>query len=123
MQVPVLGIGVVTPHAINRDSKKLRAVLAEVRQQLVVERELIPADGTPVGRVEGNDDWLAAKVAKRELLIGRNGQREIRRSNTGGQYRSHLLTSQCRIKTLTEASAEQRLAPVIEDTRHLQRHV
>jgi hypothetical protein len=37
-------------------------VFVELRQKLVVERDLIAADRTPVCRVEGDDDVLSFEI-------------------------------------------------------------
>jgi hypothetical protein len=61
-------------------------------QRLVVERHLIAADRTPVGRIEGDDHRLAGEVAEAQALIGGHVQREIRSLGAGTQKLGLLLS-------------------------------
>ena len=56
------GEGGVGPKAVGRNSDEPRAEPLELRQQLLVERELGATDWVPVGHVEGEDDRPAAEV-------------------------------------------------------------
>ena len=56
-----------------------RAVALELGQHLVVERQLVAADGAPVGRIEDEDHRLAAQTAQRHALAVRGGQIEFGR--------------------------------------------
>ena len=67
----------VTPCAIDRDAQQLRVESRELVEQLVVQRHLIAAHRTPVGRVEGQDDGTSPKVAERDELIGCRVKREL----------------------------------------------
>src|SRR5882724_944302 len=51
---------------------------AELGQDLVVDRELVSADRTPVRGVERQDDWLPPEVAKRYRTIGGRIERKVR---------------------------------------------
>jgi hypothetical protein len=64
-----LGKSAVAPDAVDRDPEHLRAVAPELRKDLVVERHLIAADGTPVCRVERQDDRVAPEVRQLHLLV------------------------------------------------------
>jgi hypothetical protein len=52
----------MAPEAIDGNPDQLRIVLAEFAEQLVVERQLITADWTPVRRVEDEDHGAASQV-------------------------------------------------------------
>jgi len=54
----------------------------EFRENLVVQCQLVAADGAPIGRVECEDDRLATKFTKGEPLIRGDGKREIRRGRS-----------------------------------------
>ena len=69
----------VTPHAIDRDPHQLGAVVVELGEHFVEERQLIAADGTPVGGIEGENHRTAAQLGERERLVRRGVQREVRR--------------------------------------------
>ena len=86
-----LNIGFVAPHSVDRDAQQLRAVLAEFRQHLVVKRELIAADRTPVRRIEGEDHRSALQLAERQILIRRHAQCEPRSGGADGENLRHRL--------------------------------
>src|SRR5258706_7809055 len=82
VQLAVVRAGGMAPDAVDRDAQELCIVPLKFFQNLVVEGELIAADGAPVGRVECQDDGVAAKFGQRDLLIGRAVQVEGRRSSS-----------------------------------------
>jgi hypothetical protein len=77
VKLAVLREGEMAPHAVDRNPENLGAEFAKLRQHLVVERHLVAADGAPVGRIKGEDERLAPKIAERHGLIGRHLQFEI----------------------------------------------
>src|SRR6267142_1752014 len=74
MQLAIVRERLMTPGAVDRDAKKLRAVPAELGQDVVVEAHLVAADRTPVGRVEGKDHAPAGQLVERQRLIRRDVQ-------------------------------------------------
>src|ERR1035438_9394044 len=75
----------MAPDAINRDADQLRIKSVKLRQELIVESHLVPAHRAPIGRVERQDDWLAAKITQRDTLIGRAMQREVGCQGAGSE--------------------------------------
>src|SRR5258708_3446687 len=75
----------VAPDAVDRDPEQLGAELPEFRQDLVIERHLVAADGAPVRRIKREDDGAPEELAERDLLIGRAVQAELRSARAGGQ--------------------------------------
>ena len=59
----------MAPHAIHRDVDELRTMGVELGVCGVVEGHLIAADGTPDGRIEGQDHRSAAKVFQSYGLV------------------------------------------------------
>src|SRR5205823_3535427 len=76
VQLALVGERPVAPRAIHRDAEELGAVARELGEDLVVQRHLIAADGTPVRGIKRQDDRLAAVVAQRDGLIRRAVERE-----------------------------------------------
>src|SRR4029077_9749836 len=95
---PVLRKRKGRPDAVDRDSQQLRAVTLELRQQLLVERQLVGADRAPVLRIEDQDCRPAAAVGERDLLVRGRGQREVRRRRSGRQR--HRLLRRARHGTI-----------------------
>ena len=60
----------VAPGAVDGDADELRAEPLELGQDLVVERHLVAADRAPVGRIEREDQPLAAKSPSRTVWSG-----------------------------------------------------
>src|SRR5437763_715641 len=83
-QLARLGEGAVAPDAVDGDAQELRVVLLEFAPHLVVQRQLIAADGTPVGGIEDEDDRAAAEIAEANHLMGRGAQLEVRRGGAEG---------------------------------------
>src|SRR5947208_291304 len=77
VQLALVGERPVAPGAIHRDAEELGAVARELGEDLVVQRHLIAADGTPVRGIKRQDDRLAAVVAQRDGLIRRAVEREV----------------------------------------------
>src|SRR5262249_5622961 len=67
----------VTPHAVHGDAEQFRIVLLKLGQQLVVERDLVTAHRTPVGRIETEDQPVAAELVQRHRLIWGRVEREV----------------------------------------------
>src|SRR5258705_6100486 len=57
--------------SINRNAHNLCAQFLNLREHLVIKAHLISADGTPVGWIKNQDDWLPPKLAQSDGLIGR----------------------------------------------------
>ena len=87
--------GAVTPDPVDRDADDGRAMLAELREDLVVQRDLIAADRAPVRRVEHEDDRLPLEVGQRHGLIRRRGQRERGRLRAGSEDRCRHAAPLC----------------------------
>jgi len=90
MQVSILAEGGMAPDAINRNSDKLSSMFLELRQYFVVQRHLVAANRTPVGRVEGQDYWPPPKLGERDGLVWRNVQGEVGRLCARRKYMRHL---------------------------------
>ena len=81
VQLAVFGEGAVAPCAIDRNAEQAGFEAMKLRQNLVVQRHLISAHGTPVGRIEREDDGAPRKSVKvtnwsgvlRSLKSGRRG--------------------------------------------------
>ena len=56
-----------------------------------VDGELVPAHGTPIGRIEHKHDWVAAKLAQRHRLVGGAAQAEIGRAGSSPQNHEAML--------------------------------
>jgi hypothetical protein len=54
-------------------------------KNLVVQRYLIAAHRTPVGRVEHQDDWSTAELAQAEYLVGCRVESEVGGLCSGGE--------------------------------------
>ena len=80
MEVSLLCKGSVGPRAVDGDSDQLRAEALELAKHLVVQRELVAADRTPIGGVEREDDRVSAEIRQRHRLIGCAAQGELRGS-------------------------------------------
>ena len=93
MQTAVLGISLMAPGAIHRNAEELGAVLAELGEDFIVERQLIAADRTPIGRVEGKDYRLTREVAERQVLIRRDPEGEVGGGRSGRQDMRHFFVS------------------------------
>jgi hypothetical protein len=74
MEFAVLGERKMTPDSVHGDPDNLRIELREFRRQLVVESQLIAANGTPVRRVKDEHDGFATQLRERNPLIGRAWQ-------------------------------------------------
>src|SRR5204862_27447 len=61
------------------NGNELRHVLAEFREQLVEQRQLVAAHGTPVGGVKGENDRPTPRVTQPHLLIRSAVKFEVRR--------------------------------------------
>jgi hypothetical protein len=70
-------------------------VLFELGQNLVVERHLIAADRTPIGRVEGKDYRLTREVAERQVSIRHDPEGEVGGGGSGGQDMRHFFRLTC----------------------------
>src|SRR5258707_5782403 len=70
MQLAIAGKGGVAPRSINRNAHNLCAQFLKLREHLVIKAHLISADGTPVGWIKNQDDWLPPKLAQSHDLIG-----------------------------------------------------
>jgi hypothetical protein len=60
----------MTPCAVNRDPEQLGAVFPELRQNLLVQGQLISADRTPVRGIEREDDAAPPEITEVDDLIG-----------------------------------------------------
>jgi hypothetical protein len=81
----------VAPGTVHRDANQFRAEAFELRENFVVERHLIAANGAPIGRIKGEHDGLATKLAQLHRLIGSAVKTEVRRRCTGRQSRSAMI--------------------------------
>ena len=72
-----LGERLVAPDAVHRDAEHRSVVALELRREFLVEHHLVRADRAPVGRVEGQDHRLTAKVGELELLFWSGGKPEV----------------------------------------------
>src|SRR3954470_3506518 len=90
VQVAMLGEGLVAPGSVYGEAQELGPVLAKLGKDLVVERHLVAADRTPVGRVEGQDDRSAPQIAEGEPLVGRYPQLEVGSDGSSAQDLRHL---------------------------------
>jgi len=70
MQIPILREGEMAPNAVDRDAQQLRIEPLELREQLLVQGQLIGADRAPVLGIEHEDHGLPSKRGKRRHLIG-----------------------------------------------------
>src|SRR5438093_9929596 len=93
MEVAVLRERGVAPHAVDRDPQQPGPVLLELRKDLVVQRHLVPADRTPVRGIEGEDHRLALQLPERQLLVGGDGEREIRGGRSALKDVGHGISS------------------------------
>ena len=78
MQVAVTRKCRMALYPVDPNAQEFRVVLVKLRKNFIVERHLIPVNRASVGRVECQDDWLSPQIREREVLIGRDPQREIR---------------------------------------------
>ena len=83
--MPVARKGRVTPGPVYRDPHNLGSVLVKLGKNLVVQRYLIAANRTPVGRVEHKDDRSSAELAQAEYLVGRRVESEVGGRSAGGE--------------------------------------
>jgi hypothetical protein len=60
MELALAGVGGVTPGAIDGDAHQLRLVAIEFFKNFVVKRQLVAANGAPVGWIKSQDDGAAA---------------------------------------------------------------
>ena len=90
MQVTVLCECRMAPVAIDRDPKKFGPVIVKFGQDFVLDRHLIAADRTPIGRIEGKNDHLVRKITQRKHLVGRHVEVKSRSSSAGRKNLSHL---------------------------------
>jgi len=79
------------PNAVDGDADQLRVVTLKLRQQLLIENELIGTHRAPVLRIEHEDDRPATKLRERNRLIRRRRKRELGRTAARRQRRSKLL--------------------------------
>src|SRR6266436_134342 len=70
MQPAIAGKRGMAPRSINRNAHNLCAQFLKLREHLVIKAHLISADGTPVGWIKNQDDWLPPKLAQSHDLIG-----------------------------------------------------
>src|SRR5580658_8533935 len=85
MQLAALRVGDVAPDAIDGQADDLRRVAIEFRKKLVVQGELIAADGAPVGWIKDQHDRPAAKMMEIDLLIRRGQKLKVGRLRAGRQ--------------------------------------
>src|SRR5258705_13667650 len=71
MQPAIAGKRGMAPRSINRNAHTLCAQFLKLREHLVIKAHLISADGTPVGWIKKQYDWLPAELAQSDGLIGR----------------------------------------------------
>src|SRR5256884_9345113 len=64
--------------SVDRDAEQLGPVALKLRKDLVVQRHLVAADGTPVGWIERENHRPTTEVAQRPRLVGSAVQREVR---------------------------------------------
>ena len=83
MQFAVLAEGQMAPDAVDRDAEDLRFKMREFGLQLVIQRQLITADGAPVGRIEDQDHRPSAKVGEGYFLIRGGCKRKVGGLNSG----------------------------------------
>ena len=76
----------VAPRPVHAHAQELRPVLLELREDLVVQRHLVPADRAPVRRVKRQDHRLAAEVAQRDALVRGAGEREVGGGGVGCEH-------------------------------------
>src|SRR4051812_22318822 len=76
----------VAPGPINRNPQNGRLMILEFWKDLVVERNLVAANRTPVCRVEDEDHRAAAQLAKRERLVRSDVQCEIGSGSSRREY-------------------------------------
>jgi hypothetical protein len=84
MKTAVLGEGLMTPGPVHRNAEELGAVLAELRQDFVVQRHLIAADRAPICGIESQDHRPTLQIAERQPLVGGDTELEIRSDRSGG---------------------------------------
>src|ERR1041384_6106737 len=75
----------VAPHAVHGNAEELGIIAAEFGEDLVVERHLVSADGTPVGRIEGEAHRLPPEIRERDRLVRRAVEGEVRGLDAGRQ--------------------------------------
>src|SRR6266404_2930036 len=85
--MPIPRKGGVTPDTVDRDPENLGAVFAKLGKNLVVERHLIAAHGTPVSRIKDKDDRASSQLAQAEHLVGCGGEREVGGACAGAKNR------------------------------------
>jgi hypothetical protein len=85
VQMTVLGECLMTTSTIDRDAQELGSRLVELRKDLIIERHLVTADGTPVRWVKSQDHRPAGQVLKRQVLICRYPEGEIGSRGPGSQ--------------------------------------
>lgn len=83
--IVTIGERPVAPRAVDGNSEQLRAVAAELVEDLVVQSHLIAAHRAPVGRVERQDDGFAPEVGQLDLLVRRRVQLEFGSQRTRGE--------------------------------------
>ena len=89
MKLPILSECRMAPNSIYGYSKKLRVMLPELRQNLVVEGHLISTNRTPVGRIKRKDHRAALQFRKGNRLVGCYREFEIGRLGWGGKNVRH----------------------------------
>jgi hypothetical protein len=75
----------VAPHSIDRDPHQLGVEASEFIEKLVIESELVAADGAPVCRVEDQDNRTAPEIRKPKARVGSCWQGEVRSGCSGGK--------------------------------------
>src|SRR5208282_149959 len=76
----------MAPGAIDRDADDCRLEFVKLGENFIIERHLITAHRTPVGRVERQYQRSAAEVAQRNELVRCTVQRKIRGRSAGREY-------------------------------------
>src|SRR5690606_29572320 len=85
VQVSVVSERGMTPAAVYRNADELCSMTAYVTEYFVIQRHLVTADRTPVGRVECEDHGTAAPRTVAEMSVRRRTQDEIRSGVAGLQ--------------------------------------
>jgi hypothetical protein len=85
LKLAVASKGEMTPGTVNRDSDQSGIEVPKLGEQLVVQRHLVAAYRTPIGRVKGQNDRLASEFPQGDTLVGRAVQAKVGASVPGAR--------------------------------------
>ena len=80
----MLAICGVAEWAVNGNAEEVGIESLEFGKDFVIERELISANGAPIGRIKNQDDGLSAVIGKAQEFSRLRGKDEIRSDDAGG---------------------------------------